>query len=67
MSTKDAEKTAFQTPYENFYYTVMSFSLKIASATYQRSMTVVFHDMTGKEVKDYVDALVVKSKTKEGH
>ncbi|XP_021833842.1 uncharacterized protein LOC110773621 [Prunus avium] len=30
-------------------------------------MTTVFHDMMGKEVEDYVDDLVVKSKTREGH
>ncbi|CAL2230296.1 unnamed protein product [Prunus armeniaca] len=48
MSPKDAEKTAFRTPYRNFYYMVMSFGLKNAGATYQRAMTVVFHDMIGK-------------------
>ncbi|CAL9005244.1 unnamed protein product [Prunus brigantina] len=64
MSPKDAEKTAFRTPYGNFYYTVMPFGLKNAGATYQRAMTAVFHDMMGKEVEDYVDDLVVKSKTR---
>ena len=34
MATKDAEKTAFRTPFENFYYTVMPFGLKNAGATY---------------------------------
>ncbi|CAL9012292.1 unnamed protein product [Prunus brigantina] len=67
MSPKDAEKTAFRTPYGNFYYTVMPFGLKNAGATYQRAMTAVFHDMMGKEVEDYVDDLVVKSRTREGH
>ncbi|CAL2277785.1 unnamed protein product [Prunus armeniaca] len=65
MSPKDAEKTAFRTPYGNFYYTVMPFGLKNVGATYQRAMTAVFHDMMGKEVEDYVDDLVVKSKTRE--
>ncbi|KAK9943690.1 hypothetical protein M0R45_009291 [Rubus argutus] len=67
MATRDAEKTAFRTPYGNFYYTVMPFGLKNAGATYQRAMTAVFHDMMGKEVEDYVDDLVVKSKTRETH
>ncbi|KAI5312835.1 hypothetical protein L3X38_042009 [Prunus dulcis] len=67
MCIKDVDKTAFGTPYENFYCTVMPFGLKNAGATHQRPMTVVFHDMTGKEVEDYVDDLVVKSKTREGH
>ncbi|CAL2248224.1 unnamed protein product [Prunus armeniaca] len=67
MSPKDAEKTAFRTPYGNFYYTVMPFSLKNAGITYQTATIAVFHDMMGKEVEDYVDDLVVKSKTKESH
>ena len=35
MAAKDAEKTTFKTPIENFYYIVMPFGLKNASATYQ--------------------------------
>ena len=67
MSTKDAEKTAFRTPIGNFYYTVMPFSLKNAGATYQRTMTTMFHDMMHKEIEDYVDDIVVKSKKREDH
>ena len=65
MATKDAEKTAFRTPIGNFYYTVMPFSLKNAGAMYQRTMTVIFHDMMHKETEDYVDDIVVKSKILE--
>jgi hypothetical protein len=67
MSTRDAEKTAFRTPISNFYYTVMPFGLKNAGATYQRPMTAMFHDMMHKEIEDYVDDIVVKSKKKEDH
>uniref|UniRef100_A0A2N9H521 Uncharacterized protein n=1 Tax=Fagus sylvatica TaxID=28930 RepID=A0A2N9H521_FAGSY len=67
MSTKDAEKTAFRTPIGNFYYTVMPFGLKNAGATYQRTMTAMFHDMMHKEIEDYVDDIVVKSKKREDH
>uniref|UniRef100_A0A2N9HKP8 Uncharacterized protein n=1 Tax=Fagus sylvatica TaxID=28930 RepID=A0A2N9HKP8_FAGSY len=67
MSTKDAEKTAFRTPIGNFYYTVMPFGLKNADATYQRIMTAMFHDMMHKEIEDYVDDIVVKSKKREDH
>ncbi|KAL6126263.1 hypothetical protein ACLB2K_074314 [Fragaria x ananassa] len=67
MARMGAEKIAFRTPYGNFYYTVMPFGLKNAGATYQRVMTAVFHDMMGKEVEDYVDDLVVKSKTRKEH
>ena len=45
MVLKDAEKIAFRTPISNFYYTVMPFGLKNAGATYQRTMTAIFHDM----------------------
>ncbi|XP_028066802.1 uncharacterized protein K02A2.6-like [Camellia sinensis] len=38
-----------------------------AGATYQRAMTVIFHDMIHHEVQDYVDDLVVKSKKEEDH
>uniref|UniRef100_A0A2N9FDC7 Reverse transcriptase domain-containing protein n=1 Tax=Fagus sylvatica TaxID=28930 RepID=A0A2N9FDC7_FAGSY len=67
MSPRDAEKTAFRTPIGNFYYTVMPFGLKNAGATYQRTMTAMFHDMMHREIEDYVDDIVVKSKTREDH
>ena len=67
MSPRDAEKTAFRTPIGNFYYTVMPFELKNARATYQRTMTAMFHDMMHREIEDYVDDIVVKSKTREDH
>ena len=52
MSPKDAAKTTFWTPIRNFYYTVMPFGLNNASATYQRAMTAIFHDMMHKEIED---------------
>ena len=67
MSTKNAEKIAFRTPIGNFYYPVMPFSLKNAGATYQRTMTAMFHDMMHKEIEDYVDDIVMKSKKREDH
>ena len=67
IAAKDAEKTAFKTPIGKFYYTVKPFGLKNAGATYQRTMTTIFHDMMYKEMEDYVDDIVVKSKTRTGH
>jgi hypothetical protein len=67
MSLRDAEKTAFCTPIGNFYYTVMPFGLKNAGATYQRTMTAMFHDLMHREIEDYVDDIMVKSKTREDH
>ena len=45
MTSKDVEKIAFKTPIRNFYYTVMPFELKNASATYQHTTTAIFHDI----------------------
>ena len=45
----------------------MPFDLKNAGATYQRMETVMFHDMIHKEVKVYVDDMMVKLKIREGH
>ena len=67
MAPKDAKKTAFRTPIGNFYYTVMPFGLKNANTTYQRIMTAIFHDMMHCELEDYVDDIVVKSKSQEDH
>jgi hypothetical protein len=67
MSPKNAEKIAFCTPIGNFYCTVMPFGLKNAGATYQRMMSAMFHDMMHREIKDYVDDIVVKSKKREDH
>jgi hypothetical protein len=67
MSPKDAKKTVFCTPIGNFYYTVMPFGFKNARATYQRTMIAMFHDMMHHEIKDYVDDIMVKSKTREDH
>ena len=60
MAAKDKENIVFRTPTGNFYYTVMPFGLKNAGATYQQTMTAIFHDMMHKEMEDYVDDIVVK-------
>ena len=60
MAAKDAEKTTFKTPIENFHFTVMPFGLKNAGATYQHTTTAIFHDMMHKEMEDYVDDIMVK-------
>ena len=45
----------------------MPFDLKNAKATYQRAITAIFHDMMHKEIEDYVNDIVLKSKIKEDH
>ena len=67
MAPKDVEKATFGTPIGNFYYTMMPFGLKNAGATYQRTMTAIFHDMIHQELEDYVDNIVVKSRRREDH
>ena len=67
MAARDAEKIAFRTLIRNFYYTVMPFVLKNARATYQQTMTAIFHELMHREMEDYVNDIVVKSKTRAGH
>ena len=67
IAPKDMEKTAFRMPIGNFYYTVMPFGLKNASATYQRIITAIIHDMVQYKLEDYMDDIVVKSKRRENH
>ena len=67
MSPKDAAKTSFRIPIGNFYYTVTPFGLKNADSTYQKAMTAIFYVMMRKEIEDYVDDIVVKSKARENH
>ena len=60
-------KTTFVTEWEIYCYTVMPFGLKNADATYQMMATALLHDMKHKEVKAYVDDLIVKSATRGEH
>ena len=46
---------------------MMPFGLKNTGATYQQTMIAIFHDMMHKEMEDYVDDIMVKSKTRAGH
>jgi hypothetical protein len=45
----------------------MTFGLKNAGATYQRAMNYIFHDLIGKLVEIYIDDIVVKFASVEGH
>lgn len=46
---------------------VMPFGLKNVGATYQRAITVIFHNMFHGCLEDYVDNIVVKSKEVSQH
>ena len=67
LALDDQEKTAFVTPVGNYHYKVMPFSLKNAGSTYQRMMTRMFESQLGKNIKIYIDDMVVKSKVVSEH
>ncbi|PKA55659.1 RNA-directed DNA polymerase like [Apostasia shenzhenica] len=67
MAKEDEEKTAFITDFGKNCYNVMPFGLKNVGATYQRMIDAVFRDQRGRNLEAYVDDILVKSKTLEGH
>jgi hypothetical protein len=69
MAPEDIHKTAFRVPMAVglFGYVVMTFGLKNAGAAYQCAMNYIFHDLIGKLVEIYIDDVVVKSASVEGH
>jgi hypothetical protein len=69
MALEDINKTAFRVPgaVGLFEYVVMTFGLKNAGATYQRAMNYIFHDLIGKLVEIYIDNIMVKFASVEGH
>ena len=67
LALDDQEKTAFVTPVGNYHYKVMHFGLKNVGSTYQRMMTKMFEPQLGKNVKVYIDDMVVKSKLVSEH
>ena len=51
LALDDQEKTAFVIPIGNYHYKVMSFGLKNAGSTYQRTMTRMFELQLGKNIE----------------
>ncbi|GLJ46598.1 hypothetical protein SUGI_0981910 [Cryptomeria japonica] len=67
IAPEDQHKTAFTCPWGKYCWNVMSFGLKNVGVTYQRAITTIFHDMMHTIMEDYVDDLIDKSLTREGH
>ncbi|GKV11255.1 hypothetical protein SLEP1_g22521 [Rubroshorea leprosula] len=67
MAPEDEEKTSFYASDEIYCYVMMPFGLKNAGATYQKMVTIVFRAQIGKNLKVYVDDIVVKSRKAEDH
>ena len=67
LALDDQEKKSFVTPIGNYHYKVMPFDLKNVGFTYQRMMTKMFESQMGKNIKVYIDNMVVKSKIVSEH
>ena len=63
LKEEDQIKTSFITPFSAYCYTTMSFELKNMGVTYQRAIQRCLKDQIRKNVKAYVDDVVVKSRT----
>ncbi|GKE51516.1 reverse transcriptase domain-containing protein [Tanacetum coccineum] len=63
MAKEDEEKAALITSQGIFCYTKMHFGLRNTEATYQRLVDKAFHKQIGRNLKVYVDDLVIKSGT----
>jgi hypothetical protein len=62
----DQHKTAFICPWGNFSYRKLPFGLKSASATFQRPMLYVFHNIKNI-VEPYLDDLPAHSSIRLDH
>ena len=67
MALEDMEKTSLITEWGTYFYRVMPFGLKNAEASYHRAATTLFHDMMHRDVKVYVDGMIVKSRDRADH
>jgi hypothetical protein len=69
MAEEDMSKTTFRCPsfIGLFEWVVMNFGLKNADATYQRCMNLIFHCLLGIILEVFIDYVVVKSDSMDGH
>nr|GEX95150.1 reverse transcriptase domain-containing protein [Tanacetum cinerariifolium] len=65
MAKEDEEKIAFITSQGIFCYTKMPFSLRIAGETYSHLVDKAFHKQISRNLKVYMDDLVIKSRTED--
>src|SRR3954467_11231640 len=67
IRNEDTPKTAFTTRYGLYEYTVMSFGLTNAPATFSRMMNSIFMEYLDKFVVVYLDDILMYSKNEEEH
>jgi hypothetical protein len=62
-------KTTFRCPdfVGLFVWVVMTFALKNTSATYQKAMNLIFHELLDIIVQVYIDGIVIKSASLDSH
>ena len=62
MREFDRSAMSFITPFGSFCYVTIPFGLKNVGATYQRCMQKCFHDQLGRNLKVYIDDIVIKTR-----
>jgi hypothetical protein len=69
MAKGDMSKMTFRCPgfIGLFEWVVMTFGLKNADTTFERAMNLIFHDLLGIILEVYIDDVVVKSDSMNGH
>jgi hypothetical protein len=69
MAEEDMSKMTFCCPgfIDLFEWVVMTFGLKNVSATYQRSINLIFHDLLGIILEIYIDDVIIKSGSMVSH
>lgn len=69
MAKEFVHKTVFrcQSSLGTYEWAVMSFALKNACATYQRTINAIFHDLKRQIVEVYIEDILVKSRSKDRH
>jgi hypothetical protein len=61
LAVDDEEKTTFIMPFGIFCYTKIAFGLKNGGATYQKCVHTALKGQIGRNIKAYIDDIVVKS------
>ncbi len=67
MAPESREITAFSTPNGHFEWIRMTFGLKGAPLTFQRTMNNIFGDMLGSSIYIYLDDIIIASKDMTSH
>jgi hypothetical protein len=63
LNEEDQIKIVFITPFGAYAYTTMFFGLKNAGATYQRAIQLCLADQLHRNVKAYMDNVVIKTRS----